>query len=331
MIILLAHADEERRIYYADDVLARLRGLGEVRLNPSGKPLEGRAFIEAAAACQIIVGDVKAMADAKVLGGLPELVAYVHGHVDLRRVDVATASAMGILVTQAGAHFGAPVAELVLGFMIDHSRGITRSTNLWRACDPPRTALSTQLAGHTVGIIGYGVIGRHLAKLACTIGMRVLVVDPYIPAVNEEGVELVSLPDLLGQSEFVVPLAPATPETRNLIDEAALARMKPTAFLINVSRGDLVDETALEDALDRKVIAGAALDVGLGPFQAPSNRLARRADVLATPHIGGVTPESLHSQASDTVDQVAEIIAGRVPRGAVNADQATRLAKFARR
>jgi D-3-phosphoglycerate dehydrogenase len=329
--ILLTHADEERRIYYADDVLARLRALGEVRLNLSGQPLAGDAFTAAAAGCEIIVGDTKAVADAKVLAGLPSLIAYVHGHVDLRRIDVAAASANGILVTHAGAHFAAPVAELVLAFMIDLSRGITRATNLWRAGTPPRTALSTQLARHTVGIIGYGVIGRHLAGLARAIGMRVLVADPYVSSIAEQGIELVSKADLLAQSEYVVPLAPATPETRNLIDAAALAHMKPTAFLINVSRGELVDEAALEDALDRKAIAGAALDVGLAPFQMPPDRLASRPDVIATPHIGGVTPESLHLQASDTVDQVAEILSGRIPRGAVNADRATRLTKLSQR
>jgi D-3-phosphoglycerate dehydrogenase len=328
MTILLAHADEERRIYYADDVLARLRQVANVRLNASGKPLSGREFVAAAAGCAVIVGDTKARADAAVLAALPDLVAYVHGHVDLRHVDIPTASANGILVTHAGAHFAAPVAELVLAFMIDLSRGITRSTNLWRAGTPPRTALSTQLAGHTVGIIGYGHIGRHLAALARAIGMRVLVSDPHIAAIAEPGIELVPFSELLGQSEFVVPMAPSTPETRNLIDATALAKMKPSAFLINVSRGELVDEAALEDALDRGVIAGAALDVGLAPFQMPPDRLATRPDVIATPHIGGVTPEALHAQASDTVDQVAAILSGNVPRGAVNAERATRLAKL---
>jgi D-3-phosphoglycerate dehydrogenase / 2-oxoglutarate reductase len=104
--------------------------------------------------------------------------------------------------------------------------------------------------------------------------------------------------------------------------------MKPTAFFINMSRGNLVDEAALADALDRKVIAGAAMDVGRAQDQMPSLELARRPDVIATPHAAGLTPESIEHQAFDTVRQVAELVAGRIPPGAVNADKATRLARL---
>ena len=101
--------------------------------------------------------------------------------------------------------------------------------------------------------------------------------------------------------------------------------MKPSAFLINVSRGEVVDEAALEQALDRRVIAGAALDVGLDAFRMPAPRLAARDDVLATPHIGGVTPEAIRHQALETVRQVAAILAGEIPPGAINPDRAIRL------
>ena len=97
----------------------------------------------------------------------------------------------------------------------------------------------------------------------------------------------------LAAADFVVPLAVATPETENLIDAAALARMKPTAWLINASRGNLIDEAALAQALDAQRIAGAAMDVGRAPDQMPSPGLAARPDVIATPHIGGLTPEAI--------------------------------------
>jgi D-3-phosphoglycerate dehydrogenase len=324
-MILLTHAQEERDIYYGEEALAGLRALGDVRLNLSGKPLTGADFIVAASGCTIVVGDSKATADASLFAAAPDLVAYVHGHVDLRRVDAAAASANGILVTHASAGFGPAVAELVIGFMIDLSRGITRSTLLWRAGGDPRPHVSSQLSGQVLGIIGYGHIGRHLAKLAKAIGMRVLVNDPYVQFLGEQGLDQVQFERLLEAADFVVPLAVATPETTNLIDAKALARMKPSAFLINVSRGDLVDEAALEQALDQVVIAGAALDVGQAPFQVPSPRLAARPDVLATPHIGGVTPEANRHQALETVRQVAAILAREIPPGAVNADRATRL------
>ena len=266
-MILLTHAPEEREIFYCDEAVAGFRALGEVRLNPLGRPLAGADFIAAAAGCSIIVGDSKASGNAELFEASPDLVAYVHGHVDLRRVDVAAASAHGILVTHASAAFGPAVSELVIGFMIDLTRGITASTMRWRSGDPPRTAISAELTGRTVGIIGYGHIGRHLAKLASAFGMRILVNDPYVDLGGEPGILQVTLDHLLRDSDFVVPLAVATPQTRNLIDAVALKHMKPTAFLINVSRGDLIDEAALAEALDRGMLAGAALDVGMAPFQ----------------------------------------------------------------
>jgi D-3-phosphoglycerate dehydrogenase len=112
------------------------------------------------------------------------------------------------------------------------------------------------------------------------------------------------------------------------MDAAAFARMKPSAFFLNLSRGNLVDEAALEAALDQKRIAGAAMDVGRATDQRPSLRLARRADVIATPHIAGLTPAAVEHQAFDTVEQVRALVAGKVPSGAVNADRATRLARL---
>lgn len=324
-MILLAHADDERRIYYGPRALAALRALAEVRLNESGSPLDGRAFAEAAAGCAVIVGDSKATAGAELFDDLPGLVAYVHGHVDTRRIDVAAASRNGVLVTRSIATFGPAVSELVIGFMIDLSRGITRSTMEWRSGGAPKIHLSNQLGGQTLGIIGYGHIGRHLAQMARAFGMRVAVHDPYAAPDSADGVEPMDLDALLGESDFVAPLAVATPETRHLIGCRALSLMKPTACLINVSRGDLVDEDALEAALDAGTIAGAALDVGSAPFQMPPERLARRRDVLATPHIGGVTPQANEGQAMETVRQVAAILRGEIPSGALNGDHAGRL------
>ena len=133
------------------------------------------------------------------------------------------------------------------------------------------------------------------------------------------GLTQVALPDLLARSDFVVCLAVADEATENLMNEAAFAAMKPSAYFINLSRGNLVDEAALAEALDAKRIAGAALDVGRAADQMPTASLARRADVIATPHIAGLTPDAAEHQAFDTVRQVEALIAGRMPEGAVNA------------
>ena len=174
---------------------------------------------------------------------------------------------------------------------------------------------------------GYGVIGEYLAPLGVALGMTVLVTDPH-KDVSAPGVRWVDFTTLLSQSDFVVCLAVATEETENLMNAAAFARMKPSAFFINMSRGNLVDEAALARALDDKRIAGAAMDVGRAADQMPSLALASRPDVLATPHAAGLTPQAIEHQAFDTVRQVAELVAGRMPPHAVNPDAATRLVRL---
>ena len=119
-------------------------------------------------------------------------------------------------------------------------------------------------------------------------------------------------------------LAIANEETENLLDAAAFARMKPDAFFINMSRGNLVDEAALTKVLAEGRIAGAAMDVGRAPDQMPSPELARLPNVIATPHVGGLTPPASESQAMDTVRQVEALVKGEVPPGAANLDRWTR-------
>jgi D-3-phosphoglycerate dehydrogenase len=154
--------------------------------------------------------------------------------------------------------------------------------------------------------------------------MAVLVSDPHQPNVAP-GQRLVGLDELLGAADFVVCLAIANEATENLMNEAAFARMRPDACFLNLSRGNLVDEAALARALSSGRIAGAAMDVGRAPDQMPTPALAGRSDVVATPHIGGLTPQAAEHQAFDTVRQVGDIIAGRLPEGAVNAEYAHRL------
>jgi D-3-phosphoglycerate dehydrogenase len=239
--------------------------------------------------------------------------------VDIRNVDVAAASRAGVLVTRASAGFVAAVSELVLGFLVDLARGVTRAASEYRAGRVPPAALGRELRGATLGLIGYGAIGREVARVAEALGMRVLVNDPYVQNAAQTPLE-----ELLAQSDYVAPLATATAETENLMDDAAFAKMKRGAFFINVSRGNLVDEAALARALDSGRIAGCALDVGRAPDQMPSPVLAARPDVIATPHTGGLTLPAIEHQSLETVAQAAEILQGRAPRGAVNAEHWTR-------
>jgi D-3-phosphoglycerate dehydrogenase / 2-oxoglutarate reductase len=183
--------------------------------------------------------------------------------------------------------------------------------------------MGRQLAGSRIGIIGYGSIGRHLAALAKVLGMEVMVTDPHV-TVGDPDIRQVRLDDLLVHADYVVCLAVANEQTENLIGQPQLDRMQPHAFFINLSRGNLVDEAALAAALRKHRIAGAAMDVGRAPDQMPSPPLAKLRNVIATPHIGGLTPQAIEHQALETVRQVAAIIKGEAPVGAVNAEHWTR-------
>jgi D-3-phosphoglycerate dehydrogenase len=183
--------------------------------------------------------------------------------------------------------------------------------------------MGRQLRGATLGVIGYGQIGRYQCELGLAMGMRVLVCDPHARMDHAALIQL-DLSGLLAQSDFVVCLAIATEATENLMNAEAFAQMKPGAFFINASRGNLVDEKALEQALDSGHLGGCALDVGRAPDQMPTPALARHPKVIATPHLAGLTPESIEHQSLETVAQAAEIIKGRVPKGAVNAQNWTR-------
>jgi D-3-phosphoglycerate dehydrogenase / 2-oxoglutarate reductase len=217
----------------------------------------------------------------------------------------------------------ASVTELALGFLVDLSRGISRATADYHSGRMPDVMMGRQLAGSMLGIIGYGSIGRNLAPVAKSLGMTVLVADP-LATVDDPTIEQVSLEDLLGRADYVICLAVANEQTENLIGVAALARMRPDAFFINLSRGNLVDEAALAAALRENRIAGAAIDVGRARDQMPTLQLAKLPNVIATPHIGGLTQPAIESQSSETVRQVEAIIDGKVPKGAVNADHWTR-------
>jgi D-3-phosphoglycerate dehydrogenase / 2-oxoglutarate reductase len=249
-------------------------------------------------------------------------VAFVRCAIDIRNVDVAAASKAGVLVTQASAGFVTSVSELVFGFMIDLARGITSHSIRYQADGLPAPDMGRELRGATLGVIGYGAIGREGVRLGRAFGMKVLIHDPYVT-----GIDQAPLDSLLSQSDFVVPLAVATLETENLMNAKTFGKMKQGACFINVSRGNLVDEAALAAALASGHIAGCALDVGRAPDQMPTPALAARPGTLATPHVAGLTRPAIEHQAMDTVAQAAEIVKGRVPKGAVNAQQWTRRPK----
>lgn len=321
--VLLTHPPQARRQYYGERSLKGLQAVAQVVQHEGENALDAAGLIAAARDVEIIVADRLTEGPGGIFAKLPKLRAFVRCAVDIRNVDVGAASAAGVLVTRAGPGFVPSVAELAIGYMVDLSRGISCATADYHAGRNPDIVMGRQLAGNRLGIIGYGSIGRYLAPLGIALGMEVLVADPFATA-GVERIQQVPLEDLLGRADYVVCLAVANEATENLIGSAALALMRPDAFFINLSRGNLVDEAALLAALRENRIAGAAMDVGRARDQMPSAELAELQNVIATPHIGGLTPPAIESQSLETVGQVEAIIQGQLPLGAVNADRWTR-------
>jgi D-3-phosphoglycerate dehydrogenase len=322
--VFITHSPSALANYYGERALQAMQAIAQVRTNPSHEPWTPNSLAEAAQGSEIIVSDRRAEGSAELFEMLPGLLAFCRCAVDIRNVNVQIASQQGVLVTQASAGFINSVAEWTIGVMIDLSRGISTSFTQYHSGVFAQPFMGRELHHSTLGIIGYGQIGRALADLALAFGMQVIVSDPFVRADNP-ALKQMTMDELLRQSDYVVCLATATPQTENLMNAAAFAKMQPSAFFINPSRGDLVDEAALLLALDSGHIAGCALDVGREPDQMPGTLLARHPRVIATPHIGGLTPQAIEHQSMETVQQVSDLLNRRQPQGAVNWAHSSRL------
>lgn len=325
--VFLTHTPEMFEGYYGPRALAALSEHAEVIRHPGNQVLSGAALAEAARGCHAIVADRATPGLAETFSAMPGLLAFLRVAVDISTINVSAASNAGVLVTRATPGFVDAVVELGLGFMVDLARNVSGMVGAYRAGELPRGRMGLQLSGAKLGVIGYGRIGQRLAEVALALGMHVAVADPFAnitdPRITQSG-----FTEVLTDADIVVCLAISDASTKHLFNAAAFAAMKPGARFINLARGELVDEAALIASLDAKHISGAAMDVGSAPDQRPNPLLAQRGDVLATPHIGGMTPEAMEHQAMDTVRQVAALVRGEMPDGAVNADAAFRLREF---
>ncbi len=324
--IFLSHNPEDLEVYFkkAYDALA---DLAEVVRNPKVRDLDTDEVIEAAQGCQVVICHRATHGKAAIFENLPELAVFIRPQVDISDVDVAAASSNDILVVNSVPAFIPATAEMALALMFDLARDVTASTLEFKKGLMPPSNMGRQLNGSTAGIIGYGAIGSYLAEKLVALGMRVLVTDPYVTA-DRQGVEQVELQTLLKESDFVLPLAVANEETENLIDAEAISLMKPDVYFVNVSRGNLVDESALETALREKRIAKVAMDVGRGPDQRPSPHMAALPGVVATPHLGGLTLQNAEAQAWSAVEQVEALLKGQTIPRSVNPESAGRLSRL---
>jgi D-3-phosphoglycerate dehydrogenase len=323
----LTYTPYELASYYSPAGLEQLKQHVNVVMNDTGRVLQGRELAEAARGCQLILAHRSSAGAAETFDNAPDLVAFVRAAVDISTVDLASANRHGILVTRATAGFGPAVAEMGLAMIFDLARGISRGRHAYAAGEEPVLPKGMQVVGSTLGVVGYGSIGRRLAEFGSALGMRTLVCDPYVDADQLVG-SPADFDTLLRESDFVVCLAASTPDTRDLFDASAFGRMKPGACFINLSRGELVDEDALQACLDRGHLRGAGLDVGRAPDQKPSPRFIGRPDVVVMPHVGGMTTQAREHQTMDTVRQIAALAAGDVPHSTVNLAHASRLGRL---
>ena len=325
--VFLTHPPDKLAQYYGPRAVAALQAIADVRFNPELRELTIDELVAAARDCHLMIGYRNTPGSARLFRELPVLAAFMRCAIDISTVDVAAASASGVLVTQASAGFVAAVSEWVIAAMIALGRGIVGHAEAYHRDGTAVSAMGRELRGSTIGVIGYGRIARSVCDLARAFGMRVVVAAPETIA-EADDVEQVPLDALLATSHFVVCLAISNADTRDLLDAAAFGRMAPGSFFVNASRGELVDEAALLAALESGHLGGAALDVGRAPDQMPSPALARHPRVIATPHIGGLTLPAIEHQSMETVSQVETLMRGAMPVGAVNVAHATRIRQW---
>jgi len=250
---------------------------------------------------------------ARVLGAAPRLkVVSMHG-VGVDHIDLAAASRLGVVVANCLGANDQAVADLTIGLMIALSRDIPNVDQELRQGGWGRYK-GSELWRKTLGLIGLGYVGRGVARRALGFDMRVLVYDPYVDPgdVDLEGIAFVSFEEVLREADYLSLHAPLTNETRTMIGAPQFEAMKPTAYLINTARGELVDEDALFVALSQKRIAGAALDVYAQEPPHDSPLLGLR-NVVLTPHIGAHTREAIERVGVMAAENVLRTLAGGQP------------------
>ena len=241
--------------------------------------------------------------------------------VGVDNVDVPAATRQGVVVVNSPEGNTIAAAEHAIAMMLASSRYIPDANSSVKSGKWDRKSfIGVEVYKKTLGVVGLGKIGSHVATVAKAMGMKLLAYDPFISTerADQLGCRLVEMDLLLREADYITLHIPKTPETANLINAEALAKMKPTARLINCSRGGTIDEAALAEALKNGQIAGAALDVyetePLG--ESPLRSLGK--EVILTPHLGASTAEAQVNVAIDVAEQIRDVLLGLPARSAVN-------------
>lgn len=258
----------------------------------------------------------------RVIERAPRCIAIGRYGIGLDNIDVAYATSAGIVVTNVPAYCLEEVSDHAMAMILACSRkiafynwAIKSGVYDLRAGTP-----LYRLSGKSLGILGFGKIGKTLARKAAAFGMHLLAHDPQLDHfhIEQHGAETVSFEGLLSRADFLSIHVPLTPQTRHLFDYAAFQKMKQTAYLINTSRGDVVNPEALGRALDEGLIAGAALDVLSNEPPAPDDPLVLHPKTIITPHAAFNSVESLLELRRTAASQMAAIFGNAKPPYVVN-------------
>ena len=262
---------------------------------------------------------------AKVIEAADRLKGIVKYGVGTDAIDIETATRRGVMVVNCPDYGSDTVADHAFALMISLARKIPAIDRAMREKAwvwPSPEYFGVDLSGKTIGLVGFGRIGRAMSRRAEGFEMTRLANDPYVKpeSVAEFGVEFVTLDELLERSDFVSIHCVLTPETKGLIDETALRKMKGTAYLIDVSRGAIIDERALIRVIDEDRIAGAAFDVFADEPLSADYPLLGQDNVILTPHLAWWTKEAFERVERDTLSGVREILAGDRPKNLKNVE-----------
>jgi glyoxylate reductase len=309
-----------------DEVMEQLAAVCDMEANREDRPMERQKVLDKITDKEGLLSVITDRVDAELMDRAPNLKIISNLAVGTNNIDVAAATARGIAVTNTPGVTTEPTADLTLGLILAVARRIVEEDRLTREGKfqfwAPMLFLGRSVARKTLGIVGFGAIGQAVAKRARGFDMRLLYhqrrqLDPARE--REMGIEYADFGRLLRESDFVSLHVPLTDETRYLIGAKELQQMKPSAFLINASRGPVVNEKELVEALQARVIAGAGLDVYENePALAPG--LTELPNVVLTPHVGSGTIEDRTLMARMATENLLAGLKGEVPRYILNPD-----------
>jgi len=290
-----------------------LEGLADLVALKTKKPEE---FLGEAADCDALLNTYAGPITAQDMARMPKCRIIARYGIGVDTIDLEAATAAGIIVTNNPTYCIEEVAEQTMAMLLACARKIAFYDRMVRAgrWEVPPGKPMFRLVGQTLGLVGFGNIARQVAVRAAAFGMRVLFADPFV----KEGPGKTDLEKLLAESDFVSLHPPLTPQTRKMINDEAFASMKRTAFLINCSRGPVVDTEALVRVLDAKRIAGCALDtVDPEPLPDP-HPLRGRENVILCPHAAWYSEQAMRGLQAGAPGEVRRVLTGEWPVNVVN-------------